>query len=230
MNKSLVKFTLGSLAALALAITPAQAAVMINQLLNDGATPESATNKYLPNAAYGSWVVPPNVGSNVWNSWGLGVDGTATTAGGLVFTTNGANGTLSLNLSTFNAIQIDAKALAGNTVTAFNVVLYSSHVAGHPELTAGTVLKLNLASVTDPGSTQTVLFSTGIQASDAGSLANLSAINEYQIQGDNWGTPTAFAMQYTNLEAVPEPATWALMGIAGTGVMVVRRIRSRRES
>jgi hypothetical protein len=130
-----------------------------------------------------------------------------------------------LNLSANNAITLDVTSLAGNSKTAFNVNFFSGADTSH-----GTTLSYNLASPSASLATLSVNMSAGVIAYGSTALADWTNITQYQIQGADWGTPTAFAMQFTNLQAVPEPATWALMGIAGTGLLVVRRIRSRRES
>lgn len=225
MKTSLIKFTLGSLAALAFSIAPAQAAAMINQLNNQAA--ESATNKINPNDGYGSWLVWPNAGMNVWNSWGLGVDGTATTAGGCTFTTDGTGNPFSLNLSANNAIAVDVTSLTGNSKTSFNVNFFSGADTSH-----GTTLTFNLTSPSASLATLSMNISTGVMAYGSTALADWTNITQYQIQGADWGTPTGFGMQFTNLQAqvVPEPATLALMGIAGGALLLVRRSRTRRES
>jgi hypothetical protein len=229
MKTSLIKFALGSLAALALAIAPAQA-VMINQLNNGFA--ESATNKINPDASYGSWLVWPDANLNVWNSSGLGVgisgNNTATSSGGWSFTTDGTGGTFNLNLSAFNAIQISAKGLSPSVtadVTAFNVNFFSGNATNDK----GTTLSFSIASPTADWATVSAAFSTGSIAYGCTSQVDWANVTSYQIQG-NYAAPAAFGMQYTDLQAVPEPATWALMGIAGGVLLAVRRSRNRRES
>jgi hypothetical protein len=221
MKTSFIKFTLGWVALLAFSFGPAQA-VMINQLTDQ--EPASETNQIMPNSSYNSWVLPPTEGSNVWNSWGLGVSGTATSSGGLVFNTKGSGGAFSLDLSSYDTITIDAKGLEGNEVTAFNLIFFSEGGT-----TKGTLLSFTLPSASHPGSTLSVNRSAGTLPWGVTELANWSAITEYQIQG-NFNAPTAFAMQYTNLQAVPESGTWVLLGIAGTVLMLMRRSRSGRES
>jgi hypothetical protein len=112
MKTSLIKLTLGSLAALAFAIAPAQGApLLINTLQDQGGTPLAP---YQAQAwDYGTW------SGNTWNSWGLGVTGNATVSGGATFTP------VTLNLSSYGQVQIEAQALAGNAATGFNVNFFT---------------------------------------------------------------------------------------------------------
>jgi hypothetical protein len=208
MKTSLIKLTLGSLAALAFAIAPAQGApLLINTLQDQGGTPLAP---YQAQAwDYGTW------SGNTWNSWGLGVTGNATVSGGATFTP------VTLNLSSYGQVQIEAQALAGNAATGFNVNFFTDG-------SNYNVYRFNIAAAPAGWTTVTVDFSSPLEVYGA---INWGSITSYELQGTFAGTDS-MQMQFRNLQvqAVPEPATWALMGIAGTGLMVVRRIRSRRES
>lgn len=156
---------------------------------------------------YGSWT-----GNITTNPTHVSVTG-ATEQGGA------GTSSLALDLSSYLAsgqVSIEARLIAGNAADNFNVILFTtgSDLSGYQFSTSG----LNTSTFT------TLTINLSAPSFTSGSI-NWSNITMYQVQGDYSSTDT-LSLEFRNLQIIPEPSVWALLG-AGLGVAVILRRRTR---
>lgn len=141
--------------------------------------------------------------------------GNATEQGGA-----GTSGTW--NLSSYypsGQISVEVRLLSSNAADNFNIILFSSPTDYHGYQLSTALL--NTVTFT------TLTFNLNAPTFTSGTM-NWASITEYQIQGD-YSTTDNFSMQFKNLQVVPEPAAWALVG-AGLSMMTIFRRRHPRRT
>lgn len=131
---------------------------------------------------------------------------------------------VSFDLTTYGSVQISAREDSGNAVSTFNVVFYNGVGANlgpsqqftftSSDFSGGAFVQhsisLSSPSLTDPGFDPT-------------------AVTHWSLEGDYSNDPgPSFRMSFDNLQflPVPEPSTWALLGLGGAVIWLRRKRRA----